>query len=95
MGLTAFAGEASPYADLKNTTTVITFDEKDCYLIDYDSTTVTLLSKECVAASSFGSNTTYSGSTVEAAVKTNKKGTHMRTFFIWLPLPGSNQRQLG
>lgn len=66
--LTAFAGEASPYADLKNTTTAITFDNKQWYLIDYDSTTVTLLSKECVGASKFGSKNTYSGSTVETAV---------------------------
>ena len=66
--LTAFAGIAPPYADLKNTTTAITFDNKQWYLIDYDSTTVTLLSKECVAASKFGSKNTYSGSTVETAV---------------------------
>lgn len=66
--LTAFAGVAPPYADLKNTTTAITFDNKQWYLIDYDSTTVALLSKECVAASKFGSKNTYSGSTVETAV---------------------------
>ena len=51
MSLTAYAGVAPPYADLKNTTTVVTFDGKEWYLIDYDSSTVTLLAKECVAAS--------------------------------------------
>ena len=56
------------YASLKNTTTVITFDGKQWYLIDYDASTVTLLAKECVGLSVFGSNTTYSGSTVETYV---------------------------
>ena len=42
---------ADDYTLLKNTTTVVTFDNKEWYLIDYDdSTVVTLLSKECVAA---------------------------------------------
>ncbi|MBO6263961.1 MAG: Ig domain-containing protein, partial [Clostridia bacterium] len=70
INLTASAGEASPYADLENTTTVITFDGKDWYLIDYDSTTVTLLSEECVGVSKFSDNdnNTYSGSTVESFV---------------------------
>ena len=73
MGLTAYAGEASPYADLENTTTVITFDNKQWYLIEDNSTsategTVTLLSKDCVAASIFGGSSTYSGSTVEGVV---------------------------
>ena len=39
------------------------------YIIDYDERTVTLISKECVAASEFGSDNTYSGSTIEAALK--------------------------
>ena len=56
------------YASLKNTTTEITFDGKHWYLIDYDDSTVTLLSKECVGASRFGSENTYAGSTVESAV---------------------------
>ena len=55
----------------KTTTTVVHFDSKEWYLIDYDSSTVTLLSKECVGASQFdsnGSSNTYSGSTVETYV---------------------------
>ena len=70
MGLTAYA--ADDYSSIKNTTTVITFDGKEWYLIDYDSNTVTLLSKECVGASKFNENfqdgNTYSGSTVESFV---------------------------
>lgn len=69
VSLTAWAVE--PYAGLVNTTTEITFDGKLWYLIDYDASTVTLLSKECVAASMYDSNgqsNTYSGSTVETAV---------------------------
>lgn len=55
-----------PYASIKNTTKVITFDSKEWYLIDYDASTVTLLSKECVGASAFSSySNTYNGSTVE------------------------------
>ena len=59
------------YAQYKNTTTVIKFDDKDWYLIDYDDDTVTLLAKECVGASAFDpdySSNTYSGSTVESFV---------------------------
>jgi len=66
MSLTALADD--PYAALKNTTTPVKFDDKDWYLINYDNDTVTLLSKECVGTSIFGSNDTYSGSTVEAYV---------------------------
>ena len=33
--------------------TVIKFDEKDWYLINYDTSTVTLLAKECVGASQY------------------------------------------
>ena len=52
---------------------VVKFDDKDWYLIEDNSTaadagTVTLLSKECVGASKFGTNNTYSGSTVETYV---------------------------
>ena len=68
MGLTVYAADV-PYASLKNTTSVIIFDNKQWYLIDYDDSTVTLLSKECVGASVFNPNepddNTYSGSTVE------------------------------
>ncbi|WP_026670814.1 leucine-rich repeat protein [Butyrivibrio sp. AE3006] len=70
MSLTAYADD-DPYAGIKNTTTVVKFDNKDWYLIDYDVSTVTLLSKECVGdASVFSSNqtNTYSGSAVETAV---------------------------
>ena len=69
MPFTAFAAD-EPYAALKNTTTAITFDNKQWYLIDYDDSTVTLLAKECVGASKFGTNQTYSGSTVETFVNT-------------------------
>ena len=59
------------YTSLKNTTTPVTFDGKQWYLIDYDNSTVTLLSRECVGASKFDSNglsNIYSGSTVETYV---------------------------
>ena len=71
MSLTAYA--ADPYVSIKNTTTVVHFDSKDWYLIDYDSSTVTLLAKECVAASQYNSRGTfveYSQSTVKTAVDT-------------------------
>jgi len=76
MSLTALAWDGDPYASLVNTITVVKFDSKDWYLIEDNSTavdagTVTLLSKECVAASMYDSNgqsNTYSGSTVETAV---------------------------
>ena len=45
MSLTAYADDDPPYAQYKNTTTVITFDGKSWYLIDYDASTVTLLAK--------------------------------------------------
>ncbi|MBQ5548388.1 MAG: hypothetical protein IIT33_06080, partial [Prevotella sp.] len=69
MSLTAYADD--PYSGIKNKTTVVKFDGKDWYLIDYDSSTVTLLAKDCVGASAFGTNQEYleySGSTVETAV---------------------------
>ena len=73
MGLTALAGDETPaYAGLKNTINVVKFDSKDWYLIDYDDSSVTLLTKECVGASEFnpneGDNNTYSGSMVESFV---------------------------
>ena len=72
MSLTTLA--ENPYAALKNTTTPVKFDGKDWYLIDYDDSTVTLLSKEYVGASVFNTTTAlgnaYSGSTVETAVNT-------------------------
>ena len=64
-------GVTEGYASIKNTTTAVTFGNKEWYLIDYDSSTVTLLSKECVGASAFdsnGSSNTYNGSTVETYV---------------------------
>ena len=57
MSMTAYADD--PYAGIKNTTTVIHFDSKDWYLIDYDNSTVTLLSKEAVAKSKYKSSGTY------------------------------------
>ncbi|MBO6307154.1 MAG: leucine-rich repeat protein, partial [Paludibacteraceae bacterium] len=68
VGMSATAYADVPYANLKNTKNVITFDNKQWYLIDYDDSTVTLLSKECVDASEFGSSNTYSGSTVDSFV---------------------------
>ena len=71
MSLTAYADDDPPYAQYKNTTTVIKFDEKDWYLINYDTSTVTLLAKECVGASPYnssGSYVEYASSTVKTAV---------------------------
>ena len=76
MSLTALAWDGDPYGSLVNNTTVVKFDEKEWYLIENNSTaanagTVTLLSKECVAASQYNSNDSsikYSGSTVESTV---------------------------
>ena len=76
MGLTALAWDGDPYAELLNTTTAVNFDGKEWYLIENNSTavdagTVTLLSKECVAASQYnssGSYVEYASSTVKTAV---------------------------
>ena len=57
MSLTAYADD--PYASLKNSTTVVKFDNKDWYLIDYDASTVTLLSKECIGFSKYASGYNY------------------------------------
>ncbi|WP_026494666.1 leucine-rich repeat protein [Butyrivibrio sp. WCD3002] len=80
MSLTAYADEweGNPYESLKNTTTVIKFDNKDWYLIEDESTaanagTVTLLAKDCVRASAYngrGSGANYTGSTVQGIVNT-------------------------
>jgi len=66
VSLTAYAED--PYASIKNTTTVVHFDGKDWYLIDYDNTTVTLLTKDSVGTSTFGSNIKYDESTVKTFV---------------------------
>lgn len=71
--VTASAYDENPYESLVNTTSVITFDNKAWYLIEDNSTaanagTVTLLAKECVGASMYGDNNTYSGSIVETFV---------------------------
>lgn len=66
VSLTAYAD--NPYASIKNTTTVVHFDEKDWYLIDYDDNTVTLLTKDSVGTSTFGSNNKYDESTVKTFV---------------------------
>ena len=63
MSMTALAWDGDPYASLLNTTTVVNFDGKEWYLIENNSTaanagTVTLLSKECVDASRYDSNST-------------------------------------
>ena len=67
MRLTAYA-DVPPYENLESPTTVIKFDDKDWYLIAYDTSTVSLLAKECVGVSVFGTSNDYSGSTVEAFV---------------------------
>ena len=74
MSLTAFADNS--YEGFFNTTKVVKFDGKDWYLIDYDSSTVTLLAKECVAAAEYNSSGSYecgiyveyNNSTVKAVV---------------------------
>jgi hypothetical protein len=63
----------TPYVVLKNTTTVVKFDNKDWYLIDYHpyTYTVTLLAKECVGASAYNTSgpfVEYSNSTVKTVV---------------------------
>ncbi len=71
MILPAYADDDPPYAQYKNSTTVITFDEKEWYLINYDTSTVTLLAKECVGESKYysgGDFVEYSQSTVKTAV---------------------------
>ena len=70
MGLTALAADTQ-YESLNNTATVIHFDGKEWYLVDYDSSTVTLLKKEFITASPYDLNNSgnaYSGSTVETVV---------------------------
>ena len=89
MGLTALAWDGDPYAELLNTTTAVNFDGKEWYLIENNSTavdagTVTLLSKECVAASQYnssGSYVEYASSTVKTAVDNwyNKKRQYSTT----------------
>ena len=70
MSLNAYADD--PYASFKNTTTVITFDNKEWYLIDYDSSTATLLSKEVIGASAYYDSSEYyveyNSSTIKKAV---------------------------
>ena len=68
MSLTAYADD--PYSGIKNTTTAVHFDSKDWYLIDYDSSTVTLLAKECVAASQYNSSGTFVEYSNNPTVKT-------------------------
>ena len=69
MSLTAYADDDPPYAQYKNKKTEITFDGQPWYLIDYDANTVTLLAKECVAASRYNSEPEY----VEYALSIVKK----------------------
>ena len=67
MSLRALA--EAPYASLKNTTTAVKFDNKNWYLIDYDASTVTLLSKDCIAETEFAERSNrYSGSKAESVV---------------------------
>jgi len=69
-----------PFSGIKNTTTVVHFDDKDWYLIpnNDDDNTVTLLTKECVAASAYNENhyfVDYSNSTIKTAVDTYYNGS--------------------
>ena len=88
LSLTAYADD--PYANLKNTTTVIKFDSKDWYLIDYDydENTVTLLSKECVGASQYNplhANAEYDSSIVKTKVDnyyTEKISSNVKTAIV-------------
>ena len=70
MSLTAYADDDPPYAQYKNTTTVITFDGKSWYLIDYDPSTVTLLAKECVGVSKYNESGTFIDYSSNPTVKT-------------------------
>ena len=69
MSLTAYADDP-PYAQYKNTTTVIKFDEKDWYLINYDTSTVTLLAKGCVGASKYNESVSFVEYSNNPTVKT-------------------------
>ena len=94
MGLTALAWDGDPYAELLNTTTAVNFDGKEWYLIENNSTaanagTVTLLSKECVAASQYNSSSgkyvEYASSTVKTAVDnyyTNSISSDVKTAIV-------------
>ena len=66
MRMTVYADD--PYASIIYTKTLVSFDGEFWYLVEKDNSTVTLLLEDCVAASKFGSNGTYSGSTVEGVV---------------------------
>jgi hypothetical protein len=70
MSLTAYADDDPPYAQYKNTTTVIKFDEKDWYLINYDTSTVTLLAKGCVGASKYNDGVSFVEYSNNPTVKT-------------------------
>ena len=63
MSLTAYA--ENDFSSYVNTTSTLRFNELDWYVIAADDDTVTLLTKEAIGLSEFGSNNTYSGSTVE------------------------------
>ena len=99
MSLTAWADD--PYASLKNTTTKITFDGKDWYLIDYDTTTVTLLSKECVGVSRYDTadpvnvaNTWYTNNiTATAKTAVNGSGMFLLTIEQVKEILGSEERE--
>ena len=70
MSMTAYADDDPPYAQYKNTTTVITFDGKSWYLIDYGASTVTLLAKECVASSKYDKSAKFVEYSSSPTVKT-------------------------
>ncbi|MBE5859570.1 MAG: hypothetical protein E7301_05535 [Butyrivibrio sp.] len=58
-----------PYSSINNTATVITFDSKDWFLINYDSSTLTLFLTDSVGTSKFDDDSNqYSGSIIETYV---------------------------
>jgi len=60
---------SDPYMSIKNTATVINFDSKDWFLINYDSSTVTLFLTDSVGTSKFDDDSNqYSGSMIETYV---------------------------
>jgi hypothetical protein len=72
-GMSFTVSAASIYSKLQDNATVVKFDDKDWYLVDYDfkKGTVTLLTKDCIGESVYSSSgeyVDYSSSTVKDVV---------------------------
>ena len=72
-GMSFTVSAASIYSKLQDNATVVKFDDKDWYLVDYDFNkgTVTLLTKDCIGESVYSSSgikVDYSSSTVKDVV---------------------------